>query len=404
VTATPTESRDDADPLDMLADLVDASLATISEGPDGEPRVTLLETLRAYARDQLRAAGEADAACYAHAEHYRQVAERLQSLEESQHRAARGLAEIELDNFREALSWTLRQDISEPTGSGGWIGLHLCSALGWLWWIGGYLVEGRRWYEQAIERAGESISKELAACLGGLAGLLISQGESERARDFATRSLTMARTLGDEERVAFALGVLGTAQRQLGDVDAAHRTFQEALHLHRKLGNRGKLARALGHLAGVEAMLSHFDRAEALAQESLSILQGLGDIYEAAVQGQNLANLFVITGRVDEANQLAKGLVETVLRLRSPNLTMAFANTYMNILIALDEPVPAAHLFGAEEAMRERNAMPNPHQQEELQETRTLVRELISVEDWEYHRRLGRGETVEDLLAQLSAS
>jgi tetratricopeptide (TPR) repeat protein len=237
-----------------------------------------------------------------------------------------------------------------------------------------------------------------------LAGLLISQGESERARDFATRSLTMARTLGDEERVAFALGVLGTAQRQLGDVDAAHRTFREALHLHRKLGNRGKLARALGHLAGVEAMLSHFDRAEALTQESLSILQGLGDIYEAAVQGQNLANLFVITGRVDEANQLAKGLVETVLRLRSPNLTMAFANTYMNILIALDEPVPAAHLFGAEEAMRERNAMPNPHQQEELQETRTLVRELISVEDWEYHRRLGRGETVEDLLAQLSAS
>lgn len=389
----------------MVADLVDASLATVTEGPDGDPRVAILETIRAYARDQLRAAGEADAVRSAHAGHYLQVAEQLQSLRESQHLVARGLAEIELDNFREALTWTLQQDIGEPTGSGGvWIGLHLCSSLGWLWLMGGYLTEGRRWYEQAIERAGESPSKELAACFGGMAALLISQGESERARDFATSSLTMARTLGDEERVAFALGVLGTAQQQLGDVDAARRTLQEALHLHRQLGDRGRLARALGNLAGIEEMLGHFDRAEALTQDSLSILQGLGDMLEATVQGQNLANLFAITGRVDEANQLARGLVQTVLKLQSPNLTIAFANTYMNILIRLDEPVRAAHLFGAEEAMRERNAMPNPHQQEERQETWTLVRELISVEDWDHHCRLGHGETVEDLLAQLSTS
>jgi predicted ATPase/class 3 adenylate cyclase len=405
ITAAPTDSGNGGDPLDMVAALVDASLATITEGPDSEPRVAILETIRAYARDQLRAAGEADAVRFAHAAHYLQVAEHLQSLRESQHLVALGLAEIELENFREALSWTLQQDMSEPTGSGGvWIGVHLCSALGWLWAMGGYLVEGRRWYEQAIERAGESMSKGLAACLGGLADLLISQGESEQARDFATSSLTMARTLGDEERVAFALGVLGTAQRQLGDVDAARRNLQEALHLHRKLGNRGRLARTLGNLAGIEEMLSHFDRAEALTQESLSIFQALGDMHGATVEGQNLANLFVITGRVDEANQLAKGLVGALLELRSPSLTMAFANTYMNILIRIDEPVAAAHLFGAEEAMRERNAMPNPHQQEELQEAWTLVRELISVEDWEYHRRLGRSETVEDLLAQLITS
>jgi tetratricopeptide (TPR) repeat protein len=106
----------------------------------------------------------------------------------------------------------------------------------------------------------------------------------------------MAGTLGDEERVAFALGVLGTAQQQLGDVDAARRTLQEALRLHRQLGNRGRLARALGNLAGIEEMLSHFDRAEALTQESLSILQGLGDMHEATVQGQNLASLFARLG------------------------------------------------------------------------------------------------------------
>ena len=92
-----------------------------------------------------------------------------------------------------------------------------------------------------------------------------------------------------------------------------------------------------------------------------------------------------------------------MLELHSPNLTIAFADTYKNILIRLGEPVWAAHLLGAEEAMRERTATPNPFQQEELQETWDLVRDQISAEDWEQHRRLGRNETVEDLLAKLHA-
>ena len=114
VTAGPTDSGDGTDPLDMVADLVDASLVTISEGPDGEPRVSLLQTIRAYARDQLDAAGEAEAVRSAHAGHYLEVAERLDSLRQSQHLVARDLAEIELDNFRDALGWTLQADVGGP--------------------------------------------------------------------------------------------------------------------------------------------------------------------------------------------------------------------------------------------------------------------------------------------------
>ena len=93
------------------------------------------------------------------------------------------------------------------------------------------------------------------------------------------------------------------------------------------------------------------------------ILDGLGDLHEAAVQRQNLANLLAVAGRVEEAGELARGLVDTVLELRSPTLTMAFANTYMNILIR-GRPGSCGRLFGAEEAMRERLATPNPYQDE----------------------------------------
>jgi hypothetical protein len=149
-------------------------------------------------------------------------------------------------------------------------------------------------------------------------------------------------------------------------------------------------------------MLGHFDQAEALLAESLEILDGLGDMHEAAVQRQNLANLLAVAGRIDEASELARGLVDTVLRLGSPSLTMAFANTYMNILIRLGEPVRAAHLFGAEEAMHDRLSMANPYQDEELQEALSLVAGAMSRQEWEQHRQLGRGERVEDLLADLA--
>lgn len=139
-----------------------------------------------------------------------------------------------------------------------------------------------------------------------------------------------------------------------------------------------------------------------MTRQSLNILRDLEDTYGAAVQEQNLANLFAVSGRVDEANRLAEQLVETVLKLQSPNLTLAFANTYMNILIRRNEPGQAAQLLGAEDAMRERNRMPNPHQQEELEEAWSMAKGLISLEDWDQHYQLGRDQTLEVLLAELA--
>jgi tetratricopeptide (TPR) repeat protein len=170
----------------------------------------------------------------------------------------------------------------------------------------------------------------------------------------------MSRNVDDEDVIGFALGVLGTSQQQLGDIHSARRSFEEAVSLHRRSGNEVRLATGLGNLAGVEETLGEFDRAEALTRESLRIVEDIGDLHQTAVQGQNLAYLLAISGRAEEAHELSRGLIPAVLELRSPNLTMAFANTCMNVLIRLGEPVGAAHLLGAEEAMRERNAMPNP--------------------------------------------
>ena len=390
-----------SDPLEIVAALVDVSLVTAAEGPDGEPRFTLLETLRTYARDELRATGEASTTRVRHAEHFLAVSDRLRSLRESQHLVARDLAEAELDNFREVLAWSL-EEIADPSGAApSAVGLRLCATLSWLWDTGGYAAEGLRWYERVVARAQGQPTKELAACLSGMANLLLSQGKLERARALAADGVTMARPVGDQETLAFALGVLGTAQQHSGDGDGARRSLEEAVDLYRDGGSSGRLGRTLGNLAGVEEMSGNYARAEELTQESLVIFRDLGDSHEATIQAQNLANLLVTSGRAEEAHRLARSLIQTVLALRNPNLTMAFSNTFMNILLERGEPVPAAHLFGAEQGMRERLGMPNPFEEEELEEAWGAVGRQMPVADWEHERQLGRHESLEDLLVRL---
>jgi predicted ATPase/class 3 adenylate cyclase/DNA-binding CsgD family transcriptional regulator len=98
---------DAAQIFDLLSQLVDKSLVTVEDGPGGEPRYRLLETLRAYALDRLRTAGEFDRLCDAHARWW------LDWLDERQ----RGLhldavvdqVETVHDNLRAALDWSVDQ-------------------------------------------------------------------------------------------------------------------------------------------------------------------------------------------------------------------------------------------------------------------------------------------------------
>src|SRR5262249_47031897 len=113
----------DADLVDLVADLVDASLVTVAEDDDGEPRFRLLETVRAFALDALGDADGLYAVRWAHAAHFVDVANRLDflSIWGSREQALRGnrLFESEWNNFREAVAWaTARPAEPEPDSSG----------------------------------------------------------------------------------------------------------------------------------------------------------------------------------------------------------------------------------------------------------------------------------------------
>jgi len=63
------------DAFDGVSSLVDKSLLRQEEGPEGEPRFMMLETIHEYAREKLRESGEAEEIGHAHARHFLGLAE-----------------------------------------------------------------------------------------------------------------------------------------------------------------------------------------------------------------------------------------------------------------------------------------------------------------------------------------
>src|SRR5262249_27152781 len=76
----PTGDDAESQVLDLVSDLVDASLLTVTETADGEPRIGMLQTLRIYTREEMRQTGEYAAVRARHARYYTDHAEQISQL------------------------------------------------------------------------------------------------------------------------------------------------------------------------------------------------------------------------------------------------------------------------------------------------------------------------------------
>ena len=106
-----------SDPLDLVAGLADVSLVTVTEGIGGEPRAGMLTTIREYALERLAEAGELDQTRRRHAGQYAAFAEHVTGqLNRPEHLAALDRLEVEHDNLRAALTWSLATPAGDPSG------------------------------------------------------------------------------------------------------------------------------------------------------------------------------------------------------------------------------------------------------------------------------------------------
>ena len=302
------------DVLDAVASLVAKSMLVVEASDTGSTRYQMLETLRAYARERLDAAGDADGWRRRHAEHYAVLAEQLgQGLVGPDELVWRRRFRAELDNLRAAVTWALdSKDDAE-------LAVRIVAELAW------YASWDRTsgigtWAERAVPAA-ERSREGLRAAVLVVAGMSAwVRGDIERARslyvagmrdgipldspapgsahgmlaivealkgrpDLGLEHLAVARALlelRDADDRTFALAVLESQQATLatmmGDVSGARAAGQESLRFMRALGYPSGQTLAL-FLVAWATRLDDPDGALALADESLALTRaGASDV------------------------------------------------------------------------------------------------------------------------------
>ena len=178
--------------LELMGRLLDKSLVTARER-GGEVRYRLLDTIRQYAEERLRAAGEVAAFRDRHLDHFLALAEAGEAGLDSDQDHWRELLESHHDNLNAALHWGL----SGPDGQAG-RGRRLAAAMARQWFIRGQTAEGLDFLQRAVALDPSDRSAVQARLLAGVAMLGMVSGRLDLVADAAERGLGIAAEAGDE--------------------------------------------------------------------------------------------------------------------------------------------------------------------------------------------------------------
>jgi len=280
---------------DLLGGLVHKSLLQAEEA-GGELRYGLLETVRAYAGERLRASGS-PAVYERHLAWCIRLADQaelgVRGAEEADWLAR---LETEHDNLRAALGWAREAGAGEE-------GLWLAGALWRFWYVRGHLTEGLGWLQGALAAAAGSPATR-ARALNGAGNLAQSLGSLEQTTALHAEALALRRALGDTQGIATSLNNLGIVAVARGDYRGAEALYAESLALQRELSNTYFMACILDNRGVAAFYQGAYDRAAPLHEEALALRRALGDRRGVAATLHNLGSVVMALGDLDRAAAL----------------------------------------------------------------------------------------------------
>ncbi|MCY7401768.1 MAG: winged helix-turn-helix domain-containing protein [Nocardioides sp.] len=297
--------------LNTIGRLVEQSMLIVEPGPTS--RYRMLETLRQYAAEQLRAAARTVEVAHRHAAHFRSTVEHAEvALRGPEQREVLRLLRDEQPNIRAALAF-----LSGPDGDRD-AALMMAGSLGMFWHLGRHL-EGRHVLSGLVaEHDGSPAARALALQAVSIVerprGCLVHP--SPRCAEAAAESLALFEELGDGwhaalSRVLLAVeGVTGAEQERsqellaaaeeqflrdgdpwgpavigfvrmetaikTGDVDTAVRLGRTTAAAFRQLEDSWGLSATLYHLGWGLRQFGRFGEGARALEEAIDVARGAG--------------------------------------------------------------------------------------------------------------------------------
>jgi predicted ATPase len=387
------------DLVDAIATLETSSLLQRIEGVDGRSRFGMLETVRAYALDQLAASGEAETMRRRHAAYYLALAEAAeQVLDQSAEWAwLRRLVSVR-DNLRVALRWAL------DTGDAA-LALRLNAALFKFWTTCSTLTEARGWIDAALALPRPSPAAELAAVeakIHNVAGYVaVEMADYALAYASFERGLALYQALGDARGIAWSIRGCALVHTHRDEFAEAEQRYDESLRLCRSSGDGWGQAWSLYALAFLKLAEGELIRARPALEEALLALRQQDIAFGVFRALLALGYTLFEQGDVGGAEvRLREGLA---LSGETPLLTFITIGLDGLAMVAVAKRLPlrAARRWGAVEALREATDERRWHVfQRGYDRALAAARMQISETDWAAAWAAGRTLTVAQAVAE----
>jgi predicted ATPase/DNA-binding CsgD family transcriptional regulator len=336
------------DVLDALSALVDRHLVRKLAEKGDEPRFGLLESLREFGLEQLKAGGELTDVQKAHARFFLELAERAEPGLMTHYRGDR--LEPDRHNLRAGVEWFLANGEAESA-------LRLSGSAHWVWNSQGHFREIRDLLKMSLNAARTEPSKPRwnASRVAALGALL--QGDLQAGAPLAAESLRLARILGKSDAIVLSLLVSGEIAEHGGELNTAIAYFEEALPLSRTLAYMTPLSRTLSTLGGTVYLRGDLPRATALLNEGLALALSLNNPYMTSFILAQLGMVALAEGRPEQAEVLLRDGLAHARQGNFPFIIIWLTVELSRALSARGEFVRAATLLGAAESLRERFAV-----------------------------------------------
>lgn len=338
-----------ADVAALLNELSDRRLLTV-EGRGEVRRFGMLETVRAYATEQLGAAGDEAAVRRRHVEWCAGLASKADQFGHphryrNQAELVRDLG-VEEANLRSAIGWC------QGTGRA----IAIVAPLWWYWWYRGQINEARTWLRQSL--ATSPADDVRAAGLHALAGLTRVSGEYAEARTLGEQALTIFRRNRDDARITRTLLELSLTSLALQDLDLALARALEARELAEAAGDERCRGAALYRIGLVHRCRDEAADAERVSTEALACWRAIDYRHGVVVALGNLAIVARRAGEPDRARRLALDSLRMAREIGFIEGLLDAVETIGHLTAANGQAVAAARLLSVVDRQRQRLGAP----------------------------------------------
>ena len=288
--------------IELLSHLVDKSLVSVDEeGP--ERRYHLLETVRQYARDRLMEHGEAASMRDQHFRFFSALAaEGAPKVAGPEQLAWLPRLELEHDNFRAALEWSLTRHADSDAP------LQLACALWPFWSRRNHFAEGQQCLERGLAACPHATVPVRAHALAAIADLAFFAGDGESVQRCCDEVVALPEAdLGDARWArGFALFAAGNQAAMHGQFDETVQLAERSLEVGRETGTTWIESLALLEPAYVAMLSGDPQRAHVLMEQSVALARPLGDRWLLATLLFNLSIALEACGDFARATPIAR--------------------------------------------------------------------------------------------------